>query len=191
MLTDIFVGIPTSIFVLYLILSANFLVNLFSCKAQTTFFNNMWLKHLLGFMTLYFFVVLTDKESKYSNSPKNQMLFAIVCYIVFVLSSRMDHQWWVVFICLLCIIYIIEIYKNHHTTTEEDKVIYNKYQIYLVSVLLVILVIGFIIYLGKKRIEYGKKFDMTTFIVGKTKCRFDKDYDISKKAAIKEAFKYD
>ena len=42
----------------------------------------------------------------------------------------------------------------------------------LINTLAVVTLIGVIIYYGEKRLEYGKKFDLMTFIVGKPKCKY-------------------
>ena len=39
------------------------------------------------------------------------------------------------------------------------------------TIFFVVLVIGFIIYVGEKKIEYKKKFKYSTFIFGKPSCK--------------------
>ena len=48
-----------AIFIFLLIISGNYLGNLFPCKVQEQFENNIYLKHFLGYFTLLFFVILT------------------------------------------------------------------------------------------------------------------------------------
>jgi hypothetical protein len=172
---DIVLTSPKSIFVLYLIISGNFLANLFSCRTQEALGNNMLLKHLLGFMTMYFFVVLVDSKSKWSDSPKTQMLFTSLFYVMFLLTTRMDHKWWKAFIILLSVIYILQVYKEHEKTTEEERKQYEKYQRYLSYLVGIIIILGFTIYYGRKRVEYGPKFDNFLFFVGKPNCSFNRE----------------
>lgn len=174
-LSDSVLSSSRNIFVLYLILSSNFLANLFGCRVQDAFAHEMWLKHLLGFMTLYFFVVLVNEKSEYINTPELQLGFSLICYIIFILSTRMDYKWWVVFIVSLCIIYILQIYKDHEKTSDENKRTYSDYQKYLSYFSGIILIIGFIIYLGKKKVEYKDKFSWFTFLLGKEKCSFNRE----------------
>ena len=44
------------LFFFILIISGNYLGELFTCGTQRLFQNNMYIKHLLGLMTMYFFV---------------------------------------------------------------------------------------------------------------------------------------
>jgi uncharacterized membrane protein len=159
-----------NIFIIYLIISSNFLANLFGCRTQDVLTNNMLLKHLLGFMTMYFFVVLVDNKSKLSDSPKNQLLFTILFYITFLLTTRMDFKWWVGLIVILCMFYILQVYKDHDKTEDKDKKKYEYYQIYLSYLMITVLIIGFLVYIGRKKVEYKDSFNLMTFIFGKTTC---------------------
>jgi TRAP-type uncharacterized transport system fused permease subunit len=172
---DIVLTSPKSIFVLYLIMSGNFLANLFSCRTQEDLGNNMLLKHLLGFMTMYFFVVLVDSKSKWSDSPKTQMLFTGLFYLLFLITTRMDHKWWKVFIIILSVIYTLQVYKEHDKSTEQEKKKYEKYQKYLSYLAGVIIIVGFTIYYGRKKSEYGSNFNNLTFLVGKPNCSFNRE----------------
>ncbi len=165
---------PKSVFVLYLILSSNFLANLFGCKTQKELSNSMWLKHLLGFMTMYFFIVLVDDNSKKIETPHVQLMQAFAFYLIFTISTKMDYKWWSVFIILLSIIYILQVYKENYKTQNKDINKIEKYQKYLIYINTIILIIGFLIYYGKKKVEYGKDFNHLTFLLGKTNCAFNK-----------------
>jgi len=175
LLTDFAVASPKSIFVLYLIISGNFLANLFGCRTQEAFNTNMWLKHLLGFMTLYFFVVLADSKSKLSDSPTQQFGFSILFYLLFLLTTRMDYKWWLAMIIGLAVVYIMQVYKEHDKTEEELRQQLGQYQTYLVYLLSVVLVVGVIVYYGKKKIEYGENFNPLKFLVGNPSCSFNRE----------------
>lgn len=189
-LTDRLMSSPKSVFVLYLIFSGNFLANLFGCRTQQALTNTMWLKHILGFMTMYFFVVLADSNSPFTDSPQMQFLFTLFCYTIFLISTRMDYKWWIAFILILAVYYIIQVYKDHSQTKEEDKAKYNKIQKYLSYLAGIILILGFLVYIGKKKLEYKNKFNWSTFLIGKPECSFsEKDIPISDTQAILNAFK--
>lgn len=172
---DIVLTSPKSIFILYLIISGNFLANLFGCRTQEALNTNMWLKHLLGFMTMYFFVVLVDSKSKWSDSPRTQMLFTLLFYVIFILTTRMDYKWWLAFIIGLSVIYILQVYKDHEKTEDQERQQLETYQKYITYVVGIIILLGFMIYYGRKKAEYGKNFDHMTFLLGKTSCSFNKE----------------
>lgn len=180
---------PKSVFVLYLIVSGNFLANLFGCRTQKALTNTMWLKHILGFMTMYFFVVLADSSSPFTDSPQMQLLFTLFCYTLFLISTRMDYKWWIAFILTLVAYYILQVYKDHTQTKEQDKEKYKTIQKYLTYVAGIILVVGFLVYLGKKKLEYKDQFNWTTFLIGKPSCTFDDSkIQMSDTQAILNAF---
>lgn len=172
-----------SIFILYLIISGNFLVNLFGCRTQRLLNTSMWMKHLLGFMTMYFFVVLVDNKSK---NPTKQLLFTLFFYFIFLLTTKMDYKWWIGFIIGLSIIYILQVFKDNDNTKEEERKQIETYQTYLTYIVSIIIIVGVLIYHGKKRIEYGEKFDMLTFFIGKPQCAFNKELKISDYESLKK-----
>lgn len=190
-INDIVVTSPKSIFILYLIISGNFLANLFGCRTQEALNNNMWLKHLLGFMTMYFFVVLVDSKSKLSDSPRTQMLFTLLFYVIFIITTRMDYKWWLAFIIGLSIIYILQVYKDHDKTEEQERQQLETYQRYLIYTVGIIIILGFMIYVGRKKTEYGDNFNYLTFLLGKTSCSFNKEpVEISDYQAFLNAIKF-
>jgi hypothetical protein len=172
---NIIMGMPKTIFILYLIISGNFMASLFGCRTQELLANNMFMKHILGFMTMFFFIVLVDSNSAWSNNPKTQLLFTLIFYAVFLITTRMDYKWWIAFILLLSTIYILQIYKEHKDTTEDEKEKYELYQKYLIYITGFIIFAGFIIYYGRKKKEYGSSFDHLKFLLGKPQCSFNRE----------------
>ncbi len=186
---DIILTSPKSIFVLYLIISGNFLANLFGCRILEALNSNMWLKHLLGFMTLYFFVVLVDSKSKWSDSPHIQLGFSFIFYCIFVITTRMDYKWWIALIIGLCAIYILQVYKEHDTTDKDSQKLYEQIQLYIIFAMILIIIFGFIIYYGRKKVEYGADFDNMLFLLGKTECAFNREpIKLNDFQAFKKAF---
>ena len=53
-----------ALFIFVLIISGNFLADLFPCHIQNLMKNNIYMKHLFGFMILYFLTILTFPELK-------------------------------------------------------------------------------------------------------------------------------
>ena len=74
------------IFIFVLIVSANFLAEIFPCRLQYILRNNMFIKHVFGLFTMIFFVVL-------SSEWKNKNIFNIVnssflLYVLFILITK-------------------------------------------------------------------------------------------------------
>jgi hypothetical protein len=160
------------IFVLYVIVSGNFLANTFGCRVQDALNNSMILKHLLGYMTMLFFVVLVDEKT--GTGPHYQIFMTMLLYLAFVLTTRVEYKYWKIFIGLLCVNYILQVYRQHESTTEKDKESLQKAQRVLLGAATVVVLGGTLVYFARKRLEYGSKFDITTFFLGKTTCAFTK-----------------
>jgi len=73
------------LFFFILIISGNYLGELFSCRTQKLFTNNMIVKHILGIMTMFFFVTLIDDGD--SKNDLNTIYISLGLYILFVLIS--------------------------------------------------------------------------------------------------------
>ena len=173
-----------AIFILYLMVSGNYIGTLFGCKIQNLFDNNMIVKHILGFATLYFFITLIE-DSKDSNKdkpvvpPQKKLLNTAFIYFAFLMSSKMTIQFWIPFLLMIGGIYILSIFKDYYITEEITEgtpgkmETIDKIQNYLLIGSIITLVVGFIYYIGEKKIEYGKDFSYYTFMIGNPTCRIN------------------
>ena len=160
-----------NLLILYLIISSNFLAQTFGCKTRDVATKNMYVKHILGFFTLLYFVnsvdtyKTTDEFLFFKNFFKTIML-----YVVFILTTRMDNKVFVILIGLLMINFILSQYVN----TLDTKHFAAKLQTYdtiskvISKLAIVFLVIGVILYLNEKHIK--GKFSFSRFLIGKTTC---------------------
>jgi cell division protein FtsW (lipid II flippase) len=94
----------------------------------------------------------------------------VLLYSLFIILTRMDKNFFLLFFLTLCIKFII-LNELSHTKDAADKDKYNKINKTLNYVLISIGVIGFILYYGEKKYEYGKRFNFLTFLLGKPVCR--------------------
>lgn len=152
------------VFVLYLIISSNFLAQLFSCRVQSLLNNSMFAKHVIGYMTLLFFVVLSS-GNEYSTTES--LWYSFFIYLVFWISTRMPLSYFVAFITLSAVLYILHLYEKEFVYPDKLVMIRSILQVFL----LLLVVVGFVFYYIEKRVEYKNKFSLTTFMLGKPKCR--------------------
>lgn len=154
------------IFVLYLVISSNFLAQLFSCQLQYILNNSMLAKHFLGYMTLLFFVVLSSGDTQ---STSEALLYSLIIYIIFWFSTRISTEYFIVFIILTAAMYIIHLYQKESgvQVSRRLQIVKNILQISM----FVVLVVGFFFYIIEKKVEYRKKFSFKTFILGKPICK--------------------
>ena len=156
------------LFIFYVTLGGNFVAQLFPCQVQKLFTENIYYKHFLAFFILFFAIILTsDKSERISTTLFSKTL---VLYSLFIVLTRMDKNFFIMFFLVLCIKFII-INEMSHTTNQELKDKYDKINKGLNYALISIGIIGFILYYGEKRYEYGKRFNFLTFLLGKPVCR--------------------
>jgi uncharacterized membrane protein YozB (DUF420 family) len=163
-----------NVFVLYLIVACNFLANTFGCRTQKMLNNNMYVKHLVGFMTIFFFITLLSLPNVKDDHIFFKKLGAsLILYIVFMMSTRTKGAFFNIFLVLICLSFIINAYidtldeKRFKLKIEKMK----KYASWCEKTALVVLVIGVIVYFIEKKQEYKDSFNFTNFIVGNVKCR--------------------
>ena len=118
-----------AIFIFLLIISGNYLGNLFPCQVQYQFENNMYLKHFLGFFTLLFFVILTlpEKYDEEGNKiPEFRYLGEIIkicgfLYIFFLILSKTPYYIWLIVFILTAIVYLLELKKTDFVKENIDE----------------------------------------------------------------------
>lgn len=164
-----------NVFVLFLIIASNYIGELFPCKVQDSLIHNIFFKHIICFLTLLFFVVLTDISDD-KKSTKQIFIQSIQLYVVFLILIRTNKLFFPICLLLLGTIYVIQLYKKYEDNDKEEnsekiKMVIKNINYYLYILFFVTLVLGFIIYMGEKKIEYKDKFKYVTFIFGKPSCR--------------------
>ena len=111
------------LFIFYVTLGGNFVAQLFPCQVQKLFTENIYYKHFLAFFILFFAIILTSEKSEKITS----VIFSktIVLYALFIILTRMDKNFFLMFFFILCIKFII---VNEYTNTQ-DAVLKEKYDI--------------------------------------------------------------
>jgi len=172
-----------SIILLYLIISANFTAEVFGCRLQNYLKTSTIAKHIVGIMTMLFFVVSTTNWSQ-----KHEFFklcgFALSYYLIFILTTRLPFKFLMSVLFLFTLMYYIEIYKNTLLSSNPDGLnplaevrnIYvfqdiYKYQLFFLKASLTIIFFGFIIYFRDRQIELGNKFNIFKFLSANTKCK--------------------
>jgi len=201
-----------TIFIFILIVSSNFLAQLFPCRFQKALNENMYLKHIFGLLTLNFFVTLTLPE--YNTSLYETFKSSSLLYLLFLIITNIDTIIFYVVVFLLGINYLIYLITNNiqkkidvitessntsdkardqNISIENDPILndqlnyYHTISHYLNIISIILIVFGFIVYLGKKKYEYKNNFRYIDFIFGHPSC-LDKSPNLSYMKAIKYAF---
>ena len=174
-----------AIFIFMLIISGNSLAELFPCRIQQMLKENIYVKHLVGFLTLFFFGVLTIPDL----ANVGGMINCFLLYFIFLITSNVDYKIWIVLFVLYAIMYLLHLIKQDYTkikdgtkkmNTSNEVMIFNKIsleqiheiQTFVITLITILTIVGFIIYMGDKKLEYGKKFKYSIFFTGKTHCQY-------------------
>lgn len=183
------------LFIFILIVSGNYLGALLPCKVQDFIEHNMYMRHFLGYMTMLFFVILTMPDLFINNIFTS----SISLYLYFLFFSKTYWKIWVAIIIILSIIYLINtIYDMRRTKSnlsgisyddindEANKSLFLGYEdvfidMYakhmpnirtaVIALILLLTLIGFLIYLGNKKKEFGKNFNFIKFLFGNPVCK--------------------
>ena len=171
-----------NISILLLIISGNYLGELFPCRLQKSLSANIYLKHILGYLTIVFFVSLNDKLV--GSSLDKLFVNSLILYIIFMLAIKSNITFLYITMALLMTIYIINLKIdilinngniNGNINGNNDLQQINrltKAKTILKYLILCTITIGFLLYLGEKKIEYKSKFNYITFLFGKSNCNY-------------------
>ena len=190
-----------TLFIIYLIISCNFLGSLFNCNLQKLLTDNIYIKHIFCFLTMLFSIIYVDsniiKECKYMEG----FFYAIIFYIWFVLTTKTNIYITLIILMLLLIVYILQLHinviSNQIELNEEQKELNKEQkelieeqkqnqiklnktidniklsQYIIISITFLITIIGFIYYyIGKKK-KYKQNWNTLTFIFGNNTCKFN------------------
>ena len=169
------------IFNFVLIISANFLAEIFPCNLQDKLRNNMLFKHMFGLFTMIFFVRLSASSTNNGNDEQNSLksIFknSLFLYLFFILFSKCNIYFFYLIFILIGITYIIKIIRDEDNNKNmKDQDVINRQEkynnlIYKMYILICILtVVGMIVYMGEKKNEYKKDFNYFTFFIGQQEC---------------------
>jgi len=157
-----------NLFVLYLVLAAAYIQPLFFCNAGTDLGNSMVSRHLVAFLTLTFFIVVTDTELDDTMPFATVLMTSAIIYLWFLISSKMTANWWLVLAVLLASLYIIDLYDENHPKAKID---FKPIKEGILGVAAALTLVGFLIYVGEKKLDYKSDFSYTTLLLGTKECK--------------------
>lgn len=164
------------LFVFYLLLFGNFTGDLLNCQIQGFVKNNKYIRHLIGFFVLYFFVNLASPNVNWNAGIK--FGFTMALYLLFLLSNRSEKYIMLTNIALLALVYILQIVRDtdqgtmdDENSSEEEKQNASEelerikiVQIVVACIIGVAIIFGFIMHVGRRKLEYGEDFDFAKML---------------------------
>jgi len=171
-----------AIVLLYLIISSNFIADIFGCTLRKLLRKNTLVKHGLAYLTMLLFVTATTDWSQ-DYAFGNLMGYSFSYYFIFVLTTRLPFRILIPVLFLFTCMYYIEIYKTTllkgndagQTPLSEVRNMYvfqdiRKYQQLFLNAALLLIFVGFIVYFRNKQALFGRKFHIFNFFSAGQKC---------------------
>jgi hypothetical protein len=160
------------LFAFYLIIFCNFSKETIGCRLGYVLDTNMYAKHFITFLLLFFLVILVDPKSSSQDFLVNFGL-SLLIYTIYIITTRTSFPIMMIIILLLLTSYILGSFakKKKEENNEEEYKKLKLAQNIIFIILLVLAIIGFIIYGIEKYREYHKDFSLLKFIFGNPRCR--------------------
>jgi hypothetical protein len=149
--SDIIINLGKYLFILYLIIFANFLGSLLDCKVQELFSNYLLVKNILGFLIVYFLITIADNSNTYSLRKK--FYISIIVYLIFIFSTKIHHNAWYIMIIILAIVYVLHLLKDEKDDPVKQEQI-KKAERLLVILAGIVMIVGFIYYISQNKIDF-------------------------------------
>ena len=167
-----FSNLAPAIILFFLIIVANNAGALFSCELRNLLAENMLIKHFMGIVIIYVFVVI-DQENLY---PGFQLLYSLIIYIWFIMIMRSRLPYVTTSLLLLFIVFCIHSYQNYINNTLKHS--QNPRQIKSTSAKLdmaknigilgsfVVSLVGFIAFIIETKKLFGESWTFRSFWLG-------------------------
>jgi len=175
--------ITNSLMVFYIIMTAGFFGNFFSCDLQRLFTNNIMSKHILAFISAFFVITLVDQNKK--RSIPEMLKFTMIIYVIYILSTKAKALFVLPMLIILFIDQLIktqlDILKEQQNSDKKeqfqsDPIWYEnipfleEQRTYLSYIIIGLIVLGVTHYYVRARLEFGDEFDHAKFFLGTKQC---------------------
>ena len=130
--------------------------HLLGCKIHDIIDNTLWLKHLLGFMTTYFLIILAVPPSAYGH--RETLGFTISVYIWFYLTTRMNVTFWVPMITLATLSFFLYMYMGQRNIKDAFAANAKVAQTAMIVTAGVLTLVGVVVHYGERKVVEGSRF---------------------------------
>jgi hypothetical protein len=162
-----------SVLLIFYLLIASGCTEKLMAKQMREFINgNRMMQHIISFLTL--FVLISTLGGL--NDIKDALIYALIGYIWFLFSTKLDVHWNIIILILLFIGYMVENQLNQSDGETKDDPILNEEQKkeiiderekkknIVIGSIFVITLIGTLVYSYKKHNQYGDGYDVMRFM---------------------------
>lgn len=114
---NIYVNVIAGVFLLFLAISGNFLVETLGCHTQQLLTNSVMAKQVMIFFIIFFTI---DFSNLVVEKPTIKFAKTIAVYIFYLLFTRMNKKPTMVVFVLLIITYVLNSYKRYYSFRYEE-----------------------------------------------------------------------
>ena len=174
-----------ALFLFIFILLGKHVSELLACSISNIISTHFLVKHMIGFFILYTTLIsIEEKEDLFILFIKT-----IILYIWFIIITKTTRRINISIIIILLITYFIYLYNER--LKKKTKNTYNKnlikiltiYEKYIIYIVVILSIFGFIVYIGEKKIDFKNNFNWIDFLFYRTEentCNNTKSYIINK-----------
>lgn len=175
------------LFLAYSVVTGGYITKILSCQLQHALVYNQYLKHIVGFLLIFVFIMLEGgwdfDEQENLKAPVNwsngnsfhSLVYSIGLYVLFVLSSKMQLIPNVMFLSTLLILYIIhtqrKYWSNRQRIEKSLEETIKTIETTLIGGSGILFFYGLYDYFRYQRKQYGSAFRWSIFLLGKANCR--------------------
>ena len=171
------------LFIFMLLISSNTLLELFPCSIQRSIRKSMIMRHILGFIAMFIFVISVDK---YEGANLIQTIFdTFKTYGFFMIMTKNRLITLMLSISIIIALYVIEEYKEtNRKNTEQMETLQNLLRVTAV----IVASVGFLSFMGSKKLQYKHRFNYYIFMLGKDSCANNSTNRLSFWTTLRHAF---
>ena len=170
---NIDVSLPKSLIILYILIGNSLIQPLLSKQWITLVEQNRIVQHIIALTTLILSLSLLFEKL----STHKIIFYSVICYILFIFTTKMDIQFNIIIISLIVVIYFYErtIDQSNNditvdkvlTENEKNQLIEKnkKNKIYFTMVFICLTVLGTLLYSHKKEVQYGGGYSVMNFLL--------------------------
>jgi hypothetical protein len=170
------INMLNGMFFFILLLTSGIISGFLNCDIQNLLENNIFIKHIIIFSTIYFFryssFVNTDTEQFDNIHPLFHFFNSIIIYLLFILLMKMNFNSTIIAFFIFFTIHLIYKYSNYYINKKNNK-FFNKKNINIMyNILFILLVVNTIIGVSLNYSKNKKKYNnFFYFIFSVTKCK--------------------
>lgn len=156
------------ILLVILSLSGNFFAEILGCQTQKLLQTNMYIKHILQFISIY---ITTHLYVSKTIHPLTKLKNTVFFYILFMMFTKMNLFFTGIVFTLILAMFIIHNYIVYYKEHKKNYDNLTKMNEILIQVVIGTLFLGFSLYFLDKKKEYSGSWDTYKYMFGTAKCK--------------------